>query len=297
MRYLFILAAAVLAQTNATPQGDADRGKTLFIKVGCYQCHNYEGHGGAAGARIAPNPPPFRGFVSYVRSPKGDMPPYREKVLSEQDLADIYAYLRSRPRPPASVPLLTSDAVPVRDSAPGSSATVGEKPLIDNERVTVWDVTAADPNGPRVAGDSVWVSVSRPGEVVVKSKGARADIAALGGRAIAIDLKNARKPPLENKSGYPNAFPRPGVKKVLENERIIVWDYSWTPNVPTPMHFHDKDVVVVYLADGALKSTTPDGQSTTNEFSVGTTRFNLRDRMHTEVLAKGAGRAVITELK
>jgi cytochrome c553 len=297
MRYLFILAAAVLLQTNATPQGDADRGKMLFIKVGCYQCHNYEGHGGAAGARIAPNPPPFRGFVSYVRSPKGDMPPYREKVLSEQDLADIYAYLRSRPRPPASVPLLTSDAAPVRNSASGSHATVGEKPLIDNERVTVWDVTAADPNVPRVAGDSVWVSVSRPGEVVVKSKGARVDIAALGGRAIAIDLKNARKPPLENKSGYPNAFPRPGVKKVLENERIVVWDYSWTPNVPTPMHFHDKDVVVVYLADGTLKSTTPDGQSTTNEFSIGTTRFNLRDRTHTEVLAKGAGRAVITELK
>ena len=35
----------------------------------------------------APNPPPFRGFVGYVRSPKGDMPPYKEKVLSEQDLA------------------------------------------------------------------------------------------------------------------------------------------------------------------------------------------------------------------
>jgi len=297
MKYLSILAVAVLLQTTATPQGDADRGKTLFVKVGCYQCHNYEGHGGAAGARIAPNPLPFRGFVSYVRSPKGDMPPYREKVLSEQDLADIYAYLRSRPRPPASVPLLTSEAVPAKSSASASSVTAGEKPLIDNERVTVWDVTAADPNGPRVAGDSVWVSVARPGEVVVKSSGVRADVAALGGRAIAIDLKNARTPPLENKSGYPNAFPRPGVKKVLETERIIVWDYSWTPNVATPMHFHDKDVVVVYLADGALKATTPDGQSTTNEFSVGTARFNLRDRVHSEVLAKGTGRAVITELK
>src|SRR6516162_1668990 len=78
------------------------------VNNGCYQCHNYEGNGGGAGARIAPNPPPFRGFVAYVRSPKGDMPPYKEKVLSEQDLADIYAYLRSRPRPPAvsSIPLL-----------------------------------------------------------------------------------------------------------------------------------------------------------------------------------------------
>jgi hypothetical protein len=63
------------------------------------------------------------------------------------------------------------------------------------------------------------------------------------------------------------------------------------------MHFHDKDVVVVYLEDGALSSTTPDGQKTLNEYSVGTTRFNLRDRAHTEELVKGTQRAIITEFK
>jgi ubiquinol-cytochrome c reductase cytochrome c subunit len=93
----------------AAPAGDAEKGKTLFVKNGCYQCHNYEGHGGAAGARLAPNPLPFRAFVTYVRSPRGDMPPYTAKVMSEQDLADVHAYLRSRPRPAAvsSIPLLS----------------------------------------------------------------------------------------------------------------------------------------------------------------------------------------------
>jgi mono/diheme cytochrome c family protein len=95
-------------QPAAAPPGDAEKGKTLFVKNGCYQCHNYEGQGGAAGARIAPNPLPFPGFVRYVRSPRGDMPPYTVKVMSDQDLADVHAYLRSRPRPPAvsSLPLL-----------------------------------------------------------------------------------------------------------------------------------------------------------------------------------------------
>jgi ubiquinol-cytochrome c reductase cytochrome c subunit len=110
-----VMAIAVHAQPPSAsqpsapaPAGDAERGKTLFAKNGCYQCHNYEGQGGAAGARIAPNPPPFRGFVNYVRAPRGDMPPYTVKVMPEQDLADVYAYLRSRPRPPAvsSLPLL-----------------------------------------------------------------------------------------------------------------------------------------------------------------------------------------------
>jgi ubiquinol-cytochrome c reductase cytochrome c subunit len=101
-------AGIAQAPAAAPPAGDAEKGKALFVKNGCYQCHNYEGHGGAAGARLAPNPLPFRTFVAYVRSPRGDMPPYTAKVMSEQDLADVHAYLRSRPRPPAvaSIPLL-----------------------------------------------------------------------------------------------------------------------------------------------------------------------------------------------
>ena len=183
-------------------------------------------------------------------------------------------------------------------SAGTSGASVPGSPLIDNDRVTVWDLTAADPNAPQPAHESVWVSVTRPGEVQVKAKGVRADVAALGGRAIAIDLKDKHVPALANQSGYPLACPRPGqLKRVFENDRVIVWDYTWTPGQPTPMHFHDKDVVVVYMADGALKSTTPDGQSTLNEFSMGAVRFNLRDRVHSEVLSRGTGRAVITELK
>ncbi len=100
--------AASASQTATAPAGDVERGKALFTKNGCYQCHNYEGHGGAAGARLAPNPIPFRAFLTYVRAPKGDMPPYTAKVMSEQELADVYAFLQSRPRPPAvsMLPLL-----------------------------------------------------------------------------------------------------------------------------------------------------------------------------------------------
>jgi hypothetical protein len=170
-------------------------------------------------------------------------------------------------------------------------------PIVDNERVTVWDVTAGDPNAPRPRGDSVWVSLVNLGKAIVKPKGAAVDVASLGGRSIVIDLKDTRVPPLPNRSGYPNAFPRPGVKKLVETDRVIVWDYTWTPAVPTPMHFHDKDVVVTYVETGALKSTTADGQSTANEFKFGDVRFNRRDRVHTELLVSAKARAIITELK
>jgi hypothetical protein len=163
------------------------------------------------------------------------------------------------------------------------------KPIIENDRVVVWDVTDS---APAREFDAVVVSLS--GGAAFVPKGTPPKIA---GRSIVIDLKDHPVAPIENTSGYPLAFPRPGVKKVLENERVIVWDCTWTSGVATPMHFHDKDVVALFLEDGDLKSTTPDGQAVVNPHTPGTVRFNLRNRTHSETLVRGKQRAILTELK
>lgn len=189
--------------------------------------------------------------------------------------------------------------VTVGPAASGTSAAPGvgraePAPAIDNERVTVWDVTSGQA-APAPSHDSVWVAVAPQPGAMYRSAGEGA--ASPAGRTIVIDLKGGAAPKYENTSGFPSAFPRPGVKKILENNRVVVWDYTWTPNEPTAMHFHDKDVVVVFLQEGALKSTTPDGQATVNELTPGKVQFNRGNRVHTEVLVKGTSRAIITELK
>jgi hypothetical protein len=170
----------------------------------------------------------------------------------------------------------------------------GPKPSIDNDRVTVWEVIGGAAAQPL---DAVVVSLS--GNVAFVKKGATPNVSgdSNAGRWKVIDLKDHPVAPIANTTGYLLAFPRPGSKKILENDRVIVWDYTWTPNVPSPMHFHDKDVVVVFLEDGDLSSTTPDGKITTNSYTPGTVRFNSRDRTHTETLVRGKQRAIITELK
>jgi ubiquinol-cytochrome c reductase cytochrome c subunit len=109
IRLLIVLTTACLlhSQTESAskaavaPVGNAQNGKKLFENYGCYQCHGYVGQGGA-GARLAPHPIGFAAFSKYVRQPAGEMPPYTAKVVSNSDLADIYAYLQSIPQPPAA---------------------------------------------------------------------------------------------------------------------------------------------------------------------------------------------------
>lgn len=100
-------AAAPKAAT--APTGNAQNGKRVYTRYGCYECHGREGQGSTAtGPRLGPRPMPFEAFVSYVRHPAGEMPPYTGKIVSDSDLADIYAFLESLPQPPAakSIPLL-----------------------------------------------------------------------------------------------------------------------------------------------------------------------------------------------
>ena len=88
---------------NAAPAGNSANGQALFMKAGCYECHDRQGQGGAGtGPRLAPNPIAYTAFMHQCRQPVNEMPPYTSKVLTDTDLADIYAYLQSIPKPPAA---------------------------------------------------------------------------------------------------------------------------------------------------------------------------------------------------
>ena len=91
--------------------GDAAKGRRVYEAVGCYTCHGRSGQGGSFNY---PAPPlaqityPVEAFTMIVRSGPNDMPAYSENVLSDHDLADIHAFLRSLAgaRPAKDIPLL-----------------------------------------------------------------------------------------------------------------------------------------------------------------------------------------------
>jgi hypothetical protein len=165
-------------------------------------------------------------------------------------------------------------------------------PLIDNERITVWDTTTALPPAEH---DFIAVSLTHKGHAKFGHQG---DIPARDGvHTVVVELKGNAPPPFANTTGLPLAFPRPHVKKLFENDQVVVWRYVWYPGQATPMHFHDKDALVVFDVGGDLSSTTPDGKTIVNHYKDGDIRFNKGNRSHTELLVSGHVRAVITELK
>jgi len=95
------------ASGTSAPAGNAANGKKLYNDIGCWQCHGYSGQGGA-GAKLAPDPISLAGFTRYIRKPTRAMPPYTAKLVSDAQLADIYAFLLTIPKPPdpKSIPLL-----------------------------------------------------------------------------------------------------------------------------------------------------------------------------------------------
>jgi hypothetical protein len=194
----------------------------------------------------------------------------------------------------------------------------GNKPIIDNDRVTVWDVTWTkdQPSFTGASGhDAVTVYLSggdfrvapsaavthKTGDAVFRPKGTRPNEIWVGTGAppctVEILLKDSDKRPAPNTSGNPLAFPRPGATKLIDNNRVLVWDNRWTPGVPTSMHFHDKDVVVTYLEDGDLTSISPDGKTVVNPYKFGLIRFSAGNRSHKEVVSRGTQRAIIVEFK
>ncbi len=194
-------------------------------------------------------------------------------------------------------------------------------PVIDNERVTVWDVklpwgitgpttphdldavimflddgivSTTHANGKvteamRKAGDAIFVPAGSDLKDTVTTNG--------GIHEVVVALKNHPVPPLKNTTGLPRAFPRAGSKKIFENKRVAVWNNTWTPGVPTPMHFHDTDVVVAMLYDGTNKSVTTDNTVTTTTSKAGDIRFNKRDRAHSEELMTERQTGIMVELK
>jgi mono/diheme cytochrome c family protein len=91
-----VCGSAAVAQD--APPGDAANGKRVYLATGCFTCHGRVGQGGAYNGpapALAKTAMPFEGFKMQIRNPANDMPAYSEPVMSDGQIADIYAFVQA----------------------------------------------------------------------------------------------------------------------------------------------------------------------------------------------------------
>jgi mono/diheme cytochrome c family protein len=108
-----LLGSVAFAWAADTPKGDPAKGRQLYTTIGCSYCHGTAGQGGGGrtgGLRLSNMGISYPAFLTQLRQPANEMPPYVEAALPEKDAADIYAFIASLPKPPdvKSVPILNN---------------------------------------------------------------------------------------------------------------------------------------------------------------------------------------------
>ncbi len=89
---LFLLT---LSACGTAPAGNAENGQKWYKMNNCTACHGEKGNGGR-GPNIGNTDMGFSSFVKKLRKKDAPiMPPFPETKISEQDAADIYAFLKS----------------------------------------------------------------------------------------------------------------------------------------------------------------------------------------------------------
>lgn len=106
-----LLASSIISAQTPAPSaltGNAENGKKLYVTYACWSCHGSNGRAGGAAPAITPSTRSAEDLIKYVRKPRGAMPPYTSKSISDRELADIAAFLKTIPKDPdpKTIPLL-----------------------------------------------------------------------------------------------------------------------------------------------------------------------------------------------
>jgi ubiquinol-cytochrome c reductase cytochrome c subunit len=132
-----ILACAWPTLSQADANADVAAGRALFMQKGCFECHGIFGQGSVStGPALAPHPIPLEAMQAYVHNPTGQMPIFSEKILSNDEIARIHAYLASIPAsPPADSIALLNDGKTSGKAGGAISARKAAGPVVHGASV------------------------------------------------------------------------------------------------------------------------------------------------------------------
>jgi len=95
---LALMLAGVVTGTALAQAGDVARGRQLWETKLCKNCHGANGEGGYAAPR-AGDGKSLEDWLTQVRTPRSAMPAFSDTQVSDQDIADMHAYMQTLTAP------------------------------------------------------------------------------------------------------------------------------------------------------------------------------------------------------
>jgi mono/diheme cytochrome c family protein len=80
------------SSSSTAPTGDAAAGQTTYASLPCVGCHG-ENAEGSVGPKLTGYAGGWDKFQNQVRNGREEMPKFGTDVVSDQQLADVYAWL------------------------------------------------------------------------------------------------------------------------------------------------------------------------------------------------------------
>ena len=101
---VIMIMLGMLTSVASADAGDAARGKHLWEDVKlCKNCHGLHGEGAYAGPR-AGDGKSADDWLKQVRTPRANMPHFNDVQVSNQEVADMWTYMQTLPKPASFTP-------------------------------------------------------------------------------------------------------------------------------------------------------------------------------------------------
>ena len=117
-----------------------------------------------------------------------------------------------------------------------------------------------------------------------------------GRHTVVIDIKDKSVPEAANTTGFPAGKYAPFQTKVVDNDRVIIWDCAWSAR-PGEVSFDSRDMFIAFAEGGDLSIAIPGQPARIQHYEAGQAIFLPGGHARTITAKSGAIRAMLVEVK
>ena len=116
-------------------------------------------------------------------------------------------------------------------------------------------------------------------------------------RGIVIEFKDRQAPRRDRPAGIEPAFGSPEFTRLLRKDRVTLWDLRYLPGRRLPLHYHERDVVVIVYGKGEVQTRSAGGETEVSHWTFGDVYWTEGGYAHSAEAVAGSPAAYVLELR